>query len=192
MPRGFLLPSRAMSTREYTVNLGAPNDKLDGLPERLAVTALGDGRFQVEFAPGDVVVYDARRVARGAGYGTFSLQPEGGGQWLVDVEGDGPDFKVHLPGGELVPVKLGDAQSQALAARPGGAGGKEVRAPMPGKTVKVLCAAGQAVKAGQGLVIIEAMKMENELRAQSDGVVKEVRVMEGQNVEGSALLVVLE
>lgn len=193
-----------MTPLEFNVSLGPPNDKAaaaEKLAERLSVQPLGEGRYQVVFADGDTVIYDARRVARGAGYSTLSLRPQGieGGaapQVVVDVEGELPDLKVHLQSGEQVALKLVDTQSLAAAARTGGLGlsaqSKEIKSPMPGKTVKVLCAPGQAVKAGQGLVIIEAMKMENELRATGDGVVKEVRVAEGQNVEGAAVLVVLE
>jgi len=75
-----------------------------------------------------------------------------------------------------------------------GAGGEEDEArhlvvPMPGRVVKVLVAPGQEVARGQGLVIIEAMKMENELKAPRAAVVAAVRVTEGQGVEKGAILV---
>ncbi len=63
---------------------------------------------------------------------------------------------------------------------------------MPGKLVRVLVAPGQDVAAGEGLVVVEAMKMENELRAPKAGRVKDVPVREGQAVEAGALLVVVE
>ena len=66
-----------------------------------------------------------------------------------------------------------------------------VIAPMPGRIVKVLVRPGEAVQARQGLVVVEAMKMENELRAPRDGTVAEVRVTEGSSVEANAVLVVL-
>jgi pyruvate carboxylase subunit B len=59
---------------------------------------------------------------------------------------------------------------------------------MPGKVVKVLVAVGDAVKAGQGVVVIEAMKMENELRASRDGTVAAVSVKDGQTVEAGQVL----
>ena len=74
----------------------------------------------------------------------------------------------------------------------GGAGPPASSPPCPGKLVRVLVSAGQAVEAGQGLVVIEAMKMENELKAPRAGRVKHVPVREGQPVEAGALLVVLE
>ena len=69
---------------------------------------------------------------------------------------------------------------------------KEVIAPMPGLVLKVEVEVGQAVKAGQGVVIVEAMKMENELKAPADGVVAKVLVQERQTVEKGATLIVLE
>ena len=71
-------------------------------------------------------------------------------------------------------------------------GPQRVTSPMPGKIVKVLVKPGDKVDARQGLVVVEAMKMENELRARAAGTVTEVRVTEGSSVEAGAILVVLE
>jgi biotin carboxyl carrier protein len=62
---------------------------------------------------------------------------------------------------------------------------------MPGRVVKVLVKPGDQVVARQGLVVVEAMKMENELRAPGPGTVAEVRASEGASVEANAVLVVL-
>ncbi len=67
-----------------------------------------------------------------------------------------------------------------------------VRAPMPGLIVRVNVKAGDTVQAGQGIVVMEAMKMENELRATAAGRVKSVEVAPGTAVEKGALLVALE
>jgi biotin carboxyl carrier protein len=67
-----------------------------------------------------------------------------------------------------------------------------VVAPMPGRIVKVLVRAGDVVAARQGLIVIEAMKMENELRAPRSGTVKEVRVAENALVEARAVVVIIE
>ena len=72
-----------------------------------------------------------------------------------------------------------------------GAAAVTVRAPIPGRVVKVLVKAGDAVKAGQTLVVLEAMKMENELRAPRAGTVAEVRAAEGTAVEAGQELVQL-
>jgi biotin carboxyl carrier protein len=71
-------------------------------------------------------------------------------------------------------------------------GARPVVAPMPGKIVKVLVKAGDRVTARQGLVVVEAMKMENELRSPKEGVVTEVLVVEGVSVEAGRVLVVVE
>ena len=68
----------------------------------------------------------------------------------------------------------------------------EVRAPMPALVVRIEVASGDTVKKGQGLVVLEAMKMENELRATRDCVVREVCVVPGNTVERNALLLRLE
>jgi biotin carboxyl carrier protein len=72
------------------------------------------------------------------------------------------------------------------------AGTQQVLAPMPGKVVKILVKPGDEVKARQGLVVVEAMKMENELRSPKDGRVSDVLVAEGASVEAGRLLVVVE
>ena len=71
-------------------------------------------------------------------------------------------------------------------------GADVVRSPMPGRVVSVAVVVGQRVTAGQGIVIVEAMKMENELRSEIDGVVKEIHVSTDDRVDGDAPLVTLE
>lgn len=70
-----------------------------------------------------------------------------------------------------------------------GAGGKEIRSPMPGRVVKLLVAVGDEVAEGDACVVVEAMKMENELRAPTAGTVQAIHAEEGASVEGQALLV---
>jgi biotin carboxyl carrier protein len=94
---------------------------------------------------------------------------------------------------DVITVELADAtRSSGAAARKGAAGQARLVAPMPGKLTRVLVEAGQDVAAGQGLVVMEAMKMENEIRAPRAGRVKELLVREGQAVETGALLAVVE
>ena len=73
-----------------------------------------------------------------------------------------------------------------------GSGPLRIAAPMPGKVVRVLVKAGDAVRARQPVVVVEAMKMENELRADRDGTVAEIHAREGMSVEAGALLVVIQ
>jgi biotin carboxyl carrier protein len=71
------------------------------------------------------------------------------------------------------------------------AGERSVKAPMPGRVVKVLVVQGDSVQPGQGLVVLEAMKMENEVRARAAGTVAVVHVTVGATVEGNAKLVTM-
>jgi biotin carboxyl carrier protein len=71
-------------------------------------------------------------------------------------------------------------------------GPQRVLAPMPGKVVRVLVKSGEAVRARQPLVVVEAMKMENELRAGRDGTVADIHAREGTSVDAGALLVVIQ
>ena len=73
-----------------------------------------------------------------------------------------------------------------------GSGPLRIVAPMPGKVVRVLVQTGDAVRARQPIVVVEAMKMENELRTDREGTVAEIHAREGVSVEAGALLVVIQ
>jgi biotin carboxyl carrier protein len=98
---------------------------------------------------------------------------------------------VHV-NGHSAPVTILDARRRR---RESGAGGSatpaSVVAPMPGRIVKVLVATGDVVEAQQPLVVIEAMKMENELRAPRAGSVTDVRITQGMSVEANAVMMVI-
>jgi len=70
-------------------------------------------------------------------------------------------------------------------------GRQQVLAPMPGKIVRVLAQAGEPVSAGQGLVVVEAMKMQNEVRSPKSGTVERLLVAEGQAVNAGEILVIV-
>jgi len=99
-------------------------------------------------------------------------------------------------GGRTLRLRVEDERKRAIRELTGeGAeqtGPSELRAPMPGLIARVEVEPGQVVKAGAGLVVIEAMKMQNELRAPADGVVTSVEVEEGQTVDRDELLIRLE
>ena len=82
------------------------------------------------------------------------------------------------------------APAAPVAAAP--AGGEKVSAPMPGNILAVNVAAGDAVKRGQVLMILEAMKMENEIMAPCDGTIASVHTSKGSAVESGALLCVIQ
>lgn len=97
--------------------------------------------------------------------------------------------------GERFEVEVQDDRTKQIEALTGRsakpAHGGLVRAPMPGLVVRVDVTVGQTVAAGAALVVVEAMKMENELRAPRDGVVEQVHVSAGERVEKGAPLVTL-
>lgn len=109
------------------------------------------------------------------------------------VRGDRVDVAIA---GESLEVEVRDQRRQLLSqvssARLGLASGETIRAPMPGLVVAVPARVGETVARGASVVVLQAMKMENELRAAVGGRVAEVRVQVGQPVEQGQVLVVLE
>ena len=73
-----------------------------------------------------------------------------------------------------------------------GEGIAEIVAPMPGKVVRLLVEAGAEIKTGDGVIVVEAMKMQNEMKSPKDGIVKEIRAAAGDTVNGGEVLAVIE
>ena len=124
-----------------------------------------------------------------------SLDVDGRSHTLTAKPGDRRGRWQIALGRERFTADAVDERTRAIREMTGtteDAADKEVVAPMPGLVLKVEVEVGQAVKAGQGVVIVEAMKMENELKAPADGVVAKVLVQERQTVEKGATLIVLE
>ena len=110
----------------------------------------------------------------------------------VDELEDGT-LDVHVGTSAFDFTAIDERKKMLVGVGLGGASGKqEIRAQMPGKIVKLLVNVGDEVSLDQGLLIIEAMKMENELKSPIDGVVSQVEVQEADTVENDALLVVVE
>lgn len=125
---------------------------------------------------------------------TFDIKLEANG--LVHL--GGKTYKVELAereatvNGERLPFRLVDVKTGAAGGEGAGARGARVKPPMPGKIVTVAVNDGDEVEAGQVLLILEAMKMQNEIVAPAAGTVKKVHVKPGQNVEGKDVLIELE
>ena len=115
---------------------------------------------------------------------TVAAEPlEGGGRWVLGLVGERVDVAVEDE--RTRGIEAGTATGRRVSE------GGTVRAPMPGLVVRIEVAEGQEVDAGTGLVVVEAMKMENELRAPRPGKVQTVHVAVGQAVEKGASLVTL-
>jgi biotin carboxyl carrier protein len=127
-----------------------------------------------------------------------AVRGDGSRIWSIVLEG-GRSLEALVERGDSgVEVTIGTARFQfgtgsGAAARPGSvaSGRIEVRSPMPGKIVKLLVSRGESLLAGQPVLLFEAMKMQNELRAPQSGTLLELDVTEGQPVEARERLYVL-
>ena len=120
---------------------------------------------------------------------TYEVEVEHGKAMLLD------EYEAIAPApvaAAAAPVAAAPAAAPAAAVAPAVTGaGEAVTAPMPGNILKVNVNVGDAVKEGQVLVVLEAMKMENEIMAPKDGTVTQVVVSKGSTVDTGAPLVVL-
>ena len=110
-----------------------------------------------------------------------------------DDDGAAHVYEAHVCG-QVFRVRLADERTQALASLAGGghaAGDANIRAPMPGLVSNVLVEEGAEVRRGQAVVVLEAMKMENDLTTPRPGIVKSLRAKKGQTVNQNDLLVVI-
>lgn len=163
---------------------------LDGGAREVAVdvSEQGPGTYEVRIG-GEVHVVDAFKHD----YGTLSLIVDTA-SWTAMLDPRGARVHVRVRDSTF-PIEILDERRLRMRRAAGtftAEGRQVVTSPMPGKVVKVLVKPGDEVKQGDGLVVVEAMKMENELKSPKDGTVVEVRVTEGQAVEGGAKLCAVE
>jgi glutaconyl-CoA/methylmalonyl-CoA decarboxylase subunit gamma len=153
-------------------------------PVDLTVLPSGEVRATVEGKTVDIDAYDHRGVAH---------LVIGGRSVELWMEGSPPDVGV-VAGSRRFYARVENEQARALSSVHTKKGGGEglVTSPMPGRVLKVLVAEGDEIHAGRPLVVVEAMKMENELSSLRDGKVKKVYVKPGATVEGGAKLVEIE
>jgi len=162
----------------YEVTEKGGESRLIGLRET------GDGIYEITI-DGRTIHVDAVR----SGPTVYSVI-EDGQQFEAMVDEKGAHGFDVLVAGRIFHLESLDERTRLLAqsASPVLTGPQTIVAEMPGKVVKVVMAAGEAVREGQGVVLVEAMKMENEIPSPIAGVVTEVAVSEGQTVEAGALL----
>jgi len=155
--------------RRHTVRVDGEHAEVDGVP--LTVVATPGGR-------------------------TLVRSEDGHQQRCVTLDGQAFAATACL-GGVATTLEVRTAQQALLAetmasGSTGGAAGSKIKAPMPGRVVRVLVAVEQMVERGAPVIIVEAMKMENEMHAPATGKVLAVHVVEGATVESGQLLVELE
>jgi biotin carboxyl carrier protein len=167
--------------------------------QRVFVVKVEDREVPVEIEAGAASIYKVR--IDGAEHTIDARRVPGGLSLLIDgrnhevsVARSGEEYDVLLENRRFGFRVLTEERARRAAAR--GAreltGRREVKASMPGKVIQLLVQVGDAVQAKQGLLVIEAMKMENEIKSQGAGEVKEIHVAPGQAVESGEILVVLE
>ncbi len=156
--------------------------------ETVNITQQAAGLYRVELA-GKVHQVDAFRPDSG----TISLLVESR-SYSVQLDSRKTEVKVHIRDNQY-PIEILDERRFRMrhaADKLTLAGRQVLTSPMPGKIVKVLARVGDVVKEGQGIAVIEAMKMENEVKSPKDGKVVELHVVEGQAVDGGAKLAAVE
>jgi acetyl/propionyl-CoA carboxylase alpha subunit len=123
--------------------------------------------------------------------GVISLLLDGRSHTVQVARSEG-GMTVDLEGQHFVILTGSRDDDSAVAAGAGGGSGGTIKAPMPGNVVKVMVEEGDEVKSGQSIVVVEAMKMENEVRSGVDGTVKKVNVAAGDSVGTSEVMVEIE
>jgi pyruvate carboxylase subunit B len=166
----------------YEVEVGGALRRIDIRREAGRLVMTVDGRRRVL----DAARVDARTLSLLIEDGERSLSRE------VSIDHDPAGLLRVRVGAVVVPVGLnGPRRRTPRDSGASGTGAQRLVAPMPGKIVRLLVEAGAHVSVRQPLIVIEAMKMENELRAGSDGIVADIAVRPGQSVEAGALLMIV-
>jgi biotin carboxyl carrier protein len=155
----------------------------------LPVEIVRNGRHVKAVIDGREAEYDVNEVEPG-----IFLLKMGGKVYEAAVSATVDGKYLTTIRGVEIEVELIDPKRLRAGASAGDdAGGRaEIKSAMPGKIVRLIAGAGDEVKKGDGVLVVEAMKMQNELRSPRDGVVKEIAVAEGDTVGAGQLLAVIE
>ena len=156
-----------------------------------------DQAYQIEFKAGELLVND--QVVE------WSLTPLGNSYYSLIINGKSLPVVIETAHDGTISVTAGSKKSsvkvlsrmdlllEELGMDVGDAAAeKEVRAPMPGLVLQIGVSVGDEVSAGQALLVLEAMKMENELKAPADGIIKAIHAETGVAVDKNALLIEFE
>ena len=168
--------------------------EIDGRAHSAAIERTGEGRFRVVIQRDgsnrvDAHMVDAVRVGE---YGLSLLLENGSASREVQVTPGGARGEILVAiEGKLVAAAINGRSRRRASGDTtrSGHGEQSIVAPMPGRVVRVLVGPGDEVQARQPLVVVEAMKMENELRAPKSGTIKAVAVTAGMSVEAGRVLV---
>jgi len=164
---------------------------MNGDEERsFVVESLADGRFWIKKPDGDEVVVDAFAPESGR----LHLLTQGGQSHDFAVRESSGVYTVQIRGVDTHVEVLNERQKRMRAAGVGGRGaaGPDLVSPMAGKVVAIQVAEGDVVEEGHVVVIVEAMKMENDLKAHKSGTITRIPVAAGEAVEIGDVLVSIE
>jgi biotin carboxyl carrier protein len=163
---------------------------IDGQPGELELLP-GEGEWRLNYTANGATVEAAASVVE-VEPGAFSIIVNGRSYETKVVTGPDGALSVDL-GGQRSLVEIRDPRSWSRDRRAGiGHGRQTISAPMPGKVVRILVREGDRVEAGAGLIVVEAMKMQNELKAGKAGVIVRISAKEGDTVAAGEPLVVIE
>jgi biotin carboxyl carrier protein len=145
-----------------------------------------NGRVQARVGPRE---YDLEVVSPEAGVYTLLAGDRvyEASVWTIEPS----SLRVTI-GGHLFSIRIIDRKHRRSTMEHGIEGRQKLVAPMPGRVVRVLLGAGDEVTLGQGVVVVEAMKMQNEIKSPKSGRIIEVRVTEGAAVNANQVLAVVE
>lgn len=165
---------------KLTAQIGGDDHQLDVRSDGDSVYANVDGReYELEASEVEPNVYLFKN--KGRVYQVSVTQKPGAS---VQATVDGKSFEVDI----IDPKRLRGARSDHEHS----GGHAEIKTAMPGKVVRIVAEVGQAVEKGSSVIVVEAMKMQNEMKSPIDGIVKEIKVNEGSTVNAGEVLVVIE
>ncbi len=161
------------------------------------ITTIGDQQYEIEINSDDEITVDGQMLS--VDFQTIADQPV----YSVILDGASHEASIHstetglqvLLRGQLFEVVVEDERQRRLRKSSGGipvhGGELQIKSPMPGLVITVPVEEGQEIKQGDNLIILESMKMQNEIKAPRDGKVMRVRVTAGDSVDQNQLLLTL-
>jgi biotin carboxyl carrier protein len=161
------------------------------------IATIGEQQYEIEVLSDGEILFDGKQLS--ADFQSVADQPV----YSLLLDGQSYEASIHptdsgiqvLLRGQLIDVRVEDERQRRLRESSGGqviqSGDIHLKAPMPGLVVTIPVEEGQEVTSGENLIILESMKMQNELKAPRDGVITRLRVKPGDNVENNQVLLVL-
>lgn len=160
--------------------IGGEKHEVEIVRDGRSVTATVDGRrYDLDVSEPEkevLLIKNASKVSQ------VFVSPKAGSEFGVTIHGQAINVEI------IDPKRLRGAGNDSEHAE----GTAEIKTAMPGKVVRILVEAGAEVAKGDGIIVVEAMKMQNELKSPKDGIVKDIRAAEGDTVNAGDILVVIE